>query len=759
MYAMVPVGVRMERRGVESHERPKKRQKIKNTPNQVQTKSLATVSVNALPWNEVPLPDRLDDAEGFFGLEEISDVEVVKDTKQGKVEFRSLTHGLIDEALGNGNLEEVEWSGFDDSDDSTNGDSSQLLLPPEEVAGSEVHASRKDDKALSRIDTEELSEKNGFEVLDNAPDLEGGDVSAWHSLDLSPQVLASLARLRFTKPTAIQFSAIPAILSGQDVIGKASTGSGKTLAFGIPILEYCLEQHTEPGKHPRKHIEERTSPPTALIISPTRELAHQLSSHLTDLCGSTFPRAPTIATLTGGLSLQKQQRILASADIIVGTPGRLWEIISSSTGLMPWLKQVKFLVLDEADRLLSEGHFKELEEILEALDKTDGDQTGKVPTHGEEPTFSPTTKRQTLIFSATFDPSLSHKLSHHQKPSSKKANLNPLLSRLSFRQTPRFIDASPTTHLPTSLTSHLLSCSALEKDLYLYSLILLHFSSARVLVFTNSISAVRRLVPLLQNLNLNAQALHSQMPQKARLRSVERFTASSSPASRKVKNVKTGCVLVATDVAARGLDIPNVQAVVHYHLPRAADTYVHRSGRTARKGNVGQSVLLCAPDEVGGMRRLVAKVHAQASFSNNDMKEDQSLRTLEIDRAVVGRLKERVTLAKKIADAEMAGMKQGKEDRWLKDAAEELGVDIESEDFDNTAKGKRGKGKKREEKARGTSKEEVGALKAELRGLLARRVNVGVSERYLTSGGIDVEGLLASGGKGEFLGRVEGLVV
>ncbi|KAK5239265.1 ATP-dependent RNA helicase, partial [Cryomyces antarcticus] len=133
----------------------------------------------------------------------------------------------------------------------------------------------------------------------------------------------------------------------------------------------------------------------------------------------------------------------------------------------------------------------------------------------------------------------------------------------------------------------LVECAGTEKDLYLYAL-LLHYPRTRTLVFTNSISAVRRLLPFLQNLNLPVHGLHSQMAQKARLRSVERFTANP------------GAILIATDVAARGLDIPGVQLVLHYHLPRAADTYVHRSGRTARADASGSSILLCAPEEVAG---------------------------------------------------------------------------------------------------------------------------------------------------------------
>ncbi|KAL8697618.1 MAG: hypothetical protein Q9201_007033 [Fulgogasparrea decipioides] len=771
-----------KRRHKDINEKHAKRRKLASDESQTQARSSKATSEDALQWNEVPLPDRLDDAEGFFGLEEISDVEVVKHEKHGRVEYR------VGEEISNSKhikppatadlrkAEETEWIGFEDSAPAADGNlsSSGLKSRQSEALSSHKQEISSDEQCTNNID--DLTEETPFDILNGIPDVEEGvdgkptapvnkhalaksTVSAWHILGLSPQVLASLAKLRFSMPTPIQSSAIPEILDGHDLIGKASTGSGKTLAFGIPILEHYMEHVTDSDCGRGKSIDNRGSP-TALIVSPTRELAHQLSAHLTDLCSPIASKTPVIATLTGGLSLQKQLRVLANADIIVGTPGRLWDIISSSKGLMPWLKQIKFLVLDEADRLLSEGHFKELEKILNSLERTEDGQTQTPSSNRGESTRPSASERQTLVFSATLASSLSHKLSGHQRSSSApgETNLSPLLSRLSFRQTPKYIDASPTAHLPATLTSHLISCSALEKDLYLYSLFLLHFPNSRVLVFANSISSVQRLVPLLQNLNFNAQALHSQMPQKARLRAVERFASSKEPNGKLGKG--GGCILIATDVAARGLDIANVQAVVHYHLPRAADTYIHRSGRTARKGNAGVSVLLCAPEEVAGTRRLVAQVHVAQSQTRGKNAHENGLRTLEIDRGIVARLKERVALAKKIADAELVKTKQGKEDKWMRDAAEELGVDIDDEAFPAGGPGggkRKGKGRKREEKAKKVSKVEVGALKAELRALLSRRVNVGVSERYLTAGGIDVEGLLEGRGRGEFLGRVDGL--
>ena len=579
--------------------------------------------------------------------------------------------------------------------------------------------------------------------------------------------MSSLARMKFSQPTAIQRSTIPEVLGGHDVIGKAPTGSGKTLAFGIPIYEYHLR--TTPSKLASAEAEgkERQQRPLALILSPTRELAHQLSAHLAQLCSAPSSIQLSIATLTGGLSVHKQQRQIAYADIIVGTPGRLWEVISESQTLIGSLRSIKFLVVDEADRLLSEGHFKEVEEILNVLDRTvetnDNDE-------GELETPNWKQQRQTLVFSATFQKDLQQKLAGKAKSiggdlMGKRESLEYLLKKLNFREEkPKFIDVNPVTPMASGLKEGIVECPGTEKvgkifrllplflksdtqDLYLYSTLLLH-PNMRTLIFTNSITSVRRLTPFLHNLNLSAYALHSQMPQKARLRSIERFSSASSPSS----------ILVATDVAARGLDIPSVQLVLHYHLPRAADMYIHRSGRTARAERSGMSILLCSPEEVQGVRRLTAKIHAR-SASEHSGDGRFFMRTIDIDTRVVSRLKPRVALSKKISDASLAKEKKSHEDNWLKTAANDLGVDYDSEEFavgeaSNKGRGQ-GKRKKKEKDARSLTKGELGALKGELKGLLGHRVNVGVSERYLTTGRVDVDELL-NGEKSEFLGRIEG---
>lgn len=210
-------------------------------------------------------------------------------------------------------------------------------------------------------------------------------------------------------------------------------------------------------------------------------------------------------------------------------------------------------------------------------------------------------------------------------------------------------------------------------------------------------------------------------------------------------------------MAARGLDIKGIDCVVHYHAPRAADTYVHRSGRTARAGASGKSIIICAPEEVVSVARLAAKVHAQNPIANA---KKLPLESLEIDRRVVARVRQRINLAKRITDSNIAKEKVSAEDNWLRAAAEDLGVDYDSDEFDESQGKGRGRGggrHQREKQASSITKGELAGLRAELKQLLSQRINIGVSERYLTAGRVDIEALLRGEGNNSFLGHLDPL--
>ncbi|KAH6880465.1 P-loop containing nucleoside triphosphate hydrolase protein [Thelonectria olida] len=738
---------------------PKRSKNSKPQPSQNKKSGGARRRIDAasLAWQTV--------GEDFGGLQVIEGVDIVRDGD--RVQFLVADENQVVATADDNDdnaYEDVSFEGFGDdpvegervdpdqagtaqagveSKDATRKDSKQAKSKADQNDKKKEKAKNKklgtkEDKHLAKAQEgvqKSTPRGNAFDALADAEEDDDVDMAAWVPLNLSSRILSAIAKLKFSKPTTIQKRTIPEIVAGEDVIGKAQTGSGKTLAFGIPIVEKWLEMYEgrEDAKKPG---------PMAVVLSPTRELAKQLGDHLKALCDG-LPTAPYVVVVTGGLSIHKQQRQLEKADIVIGTPGRLWEVLDGDIKLQDKFSKIRFLVVDEADRLFKVGQFKEAEDIIGALDKKNPEADSDESSDDEEDSEDPIATRQTLVFSATFDKDLQTKLAGKVKNSSGNDDekMAYLMKCLKFRREPKFIDVNPVSQMASGLREGLIECGAMEKDLYLYTVLLLN-PGRRTLVFTNSISAVRRLTPLLTNLNLTAHPLHSQMAQKARLRSLERFTASKNS------------ILVATDVAARGLDIKEVDQVLHYHVPRAADTYIHRSGRTARGDSSGVSVILCAPDEVLPTRRLAGKVHAEQGG-----KREHFIQTLPVDRKSASKLKPRVDLAKRLADTVLAKEKAHSDDKWIRGAAEDLGVEYDSEDFDKNELGKGGRGggrKKKEAAAKALTKAEMGALRAQLREELSRRVNMGVSERYITGGRVDIGALLKEK-NGVFLGNTDGL--
>lgn len=412
----------------------------------------AAVTLETLPWHEVPVPEHFEDAEGFFGLEEISDVDVVKDSGRVEYKVRQRDNGSSSQVntVEPAN-EDTEWEGFGDNAETEHCISNSVKVPSSKAkkpSSKTIKSQGKEGKQEPLGQNRSRTSGNTFDVLgggdDGAEDSDGGDLSAWDFLHLSSDIVSSLARLKFYRPSPIQTSALPHILEGHDAICKAPTGSGKTLAFGIPIYECCIKSRTSGELFKSKVTTGAKYNPIALIISPTRELAHQLADHLQQL-GSVSESSPRIATLTGGLSMHKQQRLLPNADIVIGTPGRLKEVMDGLPDLAKALREIKFLVLDEADRLLSSGRYQELEEILVALDRTKATDEG---TSSEPDERLAEGKRQTLVFSATFEKDLQQKLAGKSKFSGiepgGQASMEYLLRKLHFReQKPKFIDINP----------------------------------------------------------------------------------------------------------------------------------------------------------------------------------------------------------------------------------------------------------------------------------------------------------------------------
>lgn len=529
-------------------------------------------------------------------------------------------------------------------------------------------------------------------------DLEAAETAlpGWASVPLHARLKKALASLQFERPTPVQAQTLPPSLGlegpPRDVVGIAQTGSGKTLAYGLPVLQYILE-HTA-------HSDDSDRPLDALIVAPTRELALQVCTHLQAVVDA-GGRFANVAAVCGGMSVQKQERVLkqhGGAHIIVATPGRLWDMLKHDDHLAMRVRRTRFLVIDEADRMVEAGHFAEMDAILRMVKRTKGTAVDA------------NQAMQTFVYSATMTKALQTNLSkahwrRKQRKGEASNTLDDLLSRIDFRdESPLVIELTPQKHVAETLWEAKVECLGKEKDTYLYYILLRY--PGRTLVFLNAIDGVRRLVPLLTTLGIPAYPLHGQLQQQQRLKNLDRF--------RKTKN----CVLLATDVAARGIDIQGVDHVVHFQLPRSADTYVHRAGRTARAGHTGVSIALIEPSE----QRLWRDIW-------RTLQRDDNVAPLPLEYSFLAPIRERIALAKEIDACMHSHNKEAHDDAWLRNLAQEAELDLDSDDSDPDADAVSSKKRKR---ASSTAK--VASLKQQLAEMLARPLHArGVSQKFLTS--------------------------
>lgn len=336
------------------------------------------------------------------------------------------------------------------------------------------------------------------------------------------------------------------------------------------------------------------------------------------------------------MSTEKQLRILnSSPHILVATPGRLWEFIQLGHFHLTELYKINYLVIDETDRMVESGHFPELKNILDRVTMTDTSQP-----------------RQTFVFSATLTHSLKNSLAAKKTGKNKKSD--PSMKRLQELlkiKSPKIVDITEKVGLTKTLTESKIFCKHDEKDSYLYYFILQH--PGRTLVFCNSISSVKRLTQLLTMLNCSPLPLHASMNQRQRLKNLDKFRAEQNT------------ILLATDVAARGLDIPGIEHVIHYHVPRTSEIYIHRSGRTARANKEGLTVVLVESDEI----QLYIKM-----FRSLEKKAD--LPEFPIDENFLSLVNKRLELAKSIEYLE-SKMKKNRPDNWLEKAAKDMDIIID----------------------------------------------------------------------------------
>uniref|UniRef100_A0A1B0GME8 ATP-dependent RNA helicase n=1 Tax=Phlebotomus papatasi TaxID=29031 RepID=A0A1B0GME8_PHLPP len=510
------------------------------------------------------------------------------------------------------------------------------------------------------------------------------DLDEWHSFGLKEPLMQAIAENGFRKPTEIQSLTLPAALMGRrDILGAAETGSGKTLAFGLPILNGILElkerEVDDPGVKLRKNVkivrgrkdrDNLTPPPEelsdeeqpsgstealrklyALILTPTRELAVQVRDHIKAVAVHTEIR---VVAIFGGLALVKQERLLRQCpEIVVATPGRFWELLKEGNAHLSKVDDINFLAIDETDRMMEKGHFEELTLLLDRLNRN----------------VEKKAQRQNFVFSATL--TLVHDLPDYLKFKNlgrkKKAQkitpekkLEGLIEILGISQ-PKIVDITKESGTAEQLTECRIVCSLTEKDYYLYYFLQCH--PGRTIVFCNSIDCVRRLAHLFNLLQCRALPLHASMAQKQRLKNLDRFRTDP-----------TG-LLIATDVAARGLDIPNVQHVIHYQVPRTSENYVHRSGRTARASSEGITILLMEPGEVNSYSRLC-----------RTLGRNEDLPIFPVTQRLLTAVKERVILAREVDGMDLRERRSAKEIGWQEKAAREselLVSDSDSEADDN----------------------------------------------------------------------------
>ncbi|UJR37507.1 hypothetical protein I4U23_030209 [Adineta vaga] len=482
-----------------------------------------------------------------------------------------------------------------------------------------------------QVNDENKQQQEGEEEVETTSSKDEIEVAkkVWSDLHVSENIIRSLVEQKFLDPTPIQRLTLPAaIRDHQDIIGAAETGSGKTLAFALPILTH-MNQLLEDNEISYGQF-------ITLILTPTRELAVQIKTHIQIACRYTKLKT---AVVVGGMSTQKQERLLSQKpEIIVATPGRFWELLEENNEHITNMSNLRFLAVDETDRMIEKGHFEELEKILKLINNDDNNQS-----------------RQKFIFSATLMLQPTDDNENKKKQKKKGDNqdkLATLISAVGMNAKPKIIDLTKQFGTAEKLTEARVNCSLEDKDLYLYYFLTLY--TGRTLIFTNSIDCIKRLQSILTLLRRNPLPLHAQMEQKQRLSNLEKFSKSPNG------------LLLATDVAARGLDIPNINHIIHYQVPRSTQLYIHRSGRTARAEREGLSVMFISPEELFLYRKIIKTLN-----------RDEDLQVFPVDITNLTSVKRRVRLATEISKLHHQVAKVANETNWYHKAAKELDIELD----------------------------------------------------------------------------------
>lgn len=389
-------------------------------------------------------------------------------------------------------------------------------------------------------------------------------------LGLSKPIVDAVTEKGYTEPSPIQAQAIPAVLAKKDVMAAAQTGTGKTAGFTLPILELLSSGSKAKPNHIR-----------TLILTPTRELALQISENVT-----TYSKNLNITSTVvfGGVKINPQMmRLRQGIDVLVATPGRLLDLYQQNAVKF---NQVEILVLDEADRMLDMGFLRDIKKVLSYLPQN----------------------RQNLLFSATFSPDI--------RELAKRLVNDPVEISVSPRNT------------TTELVEQVIYPVDKKKKSGLLTFLIKENNWQQVLVFMKTKHGANKLTKQLESEGINAAAIHGNKSQGARTKALANFK------SGEVR------VLVATDIAARGIDIQQLPQVVNFELPNVPEDYVHRIGRTGRAGALGHAISLVSADEIdllNDVQHLIQN-HIEREIIEgfkpyNDLPESRALRPLKAKKA------------------------------------------------------------------------------------------------------------------------------
>ncbi|CAL7938624.1 unnamed protein product [Xylocopa violacea] len=631
------------------------------------------------------------DVDGLIGIEELTDYKLKKENNQIKIVICDETNNNNDVKVSPKCKNSSKWQESNINDNEPPLKKAKVTKPKgKNLRGSSTNTNK----------TDLPNESNDDEI--SMYDIH---TQQWSALGVPMPVIKALVDQQFYQPTPIQALTLPpAILGHRDILGAAETGSGKTLAFGIPIIngilelknKYSNQSNMESGMETSKtnvnkgwicteekmvendssaesDFEEDTEsinvnnmgcvrvinninidkaqnylkkPLYALILTPTRELAIQIKDHLTKAVKYTDIK---IAVVLGGMAAVKQERILSKGpEIVIATPGRLWELIQQGNQHLSQVDSIKYLAIDETDRMLEKGHFQELQQLLEKINMNK----------------KMLEERQMFVFSATL--TMVHDIPEYLQKKKKK-HVKSKIKRLTPDQklqkimelvgikNPKIIDVTKKSGTASNLTECRIACTIDHKDYYLYYFLKRH--TGRTLVFCNSIGCVKRLATLFGILDCRPLPLHASMQQRQRLKNLERFQADENG------------LLIATDVAARGLDIPNVEHVIHYQVPRTSESYVHRSGRTARAQKEGITVLMMEPSEKQYYSKLC-----------KTLGRTEDLPTFPVvDRLLIA-VKERVDIAREIDKLELKCRRDNSQKGWLRKAVEDMDLVLDEDE-------------------------------------------------------------------------------